>query len=92
MEGSEPVLLQIWDGVSNCVNSFIEAHNKEPVGGRVLAAADHVNDHLSFIVQVSSVRFSKISKVRHWFPPSSLFSPVVPYCYRVLVNETVELC
>ena len=24
--------LQIWDGVSNCcVNSFIEAHNKEPV-------------------------------------------------------------
>ena len=32
MEGSELVSLQIWDGVSNrCVNSFIEAHNKEPV-------------------------------------------------------------
>ena len=28
----ELVSLQIWDGVSNrCVNSFIEAHNKEPV-------------------------------------------------------------
>ena len=32
MEGSELVSLQISDGVSNrCVNSFIEAHNKEPV-------------------------------------------------------------
>ena len=32
MEGSELVSLQIWDGVSNrCVNSFTEAHNKEPV-------------------------------------------------------------
>ena len=54
------------------MSSFIEAHSRSQQGDHVQAQQQiNVNEHLYFIVQVSSVRFSRVTQ----WPPSHLSPP-----------------